>query len=335
MLFLALFASISLNFFASASTAAPVQGGSTLEGRLASEDHRPITDMRVILKDDGYSQVAVARTDAAGRFRFGRLVSGNYYVEVEPDATNFERKSERVEIRPFNARRGSNSGEVFRIELVLKAKRSPRDAGFENKVIFYQPVPETAKKEYSAALKALEKNSPDDAINSLKRAIDLFADYYDALELLGTELVRRKEYKDAVPLLSHAVEVNKSGWRAFYSLGIAQAELSQRFDSIQSLKRAAELNPNSANVHMRLGMELAKDEQTRPDAIASLKRVTQLAGNSIPQVYWYLGALYNKAGQWREAADAFEAFLKAAPDVVEKERIKQIIKQLRDKAART
>jgi superkiller protein 3 len=196
-------------------------------------------------------------------------------------------------------------------------------------------VPETAKKEYTTALKALEKNSFDDASSSLKRAIELFPDYYDALELLGTELVRRKQYNEAVPLLSHAAEINKSGWRAFYSLGIAQAELNQRFDSLQALKRAAELNPNSANVHMRLGMELAKAEDTRADAIASLKRVSQIAGNSIPQVYWYLGALYNKAGQWREAADAFESFLKAAPDAAERERIKQIIKQLRDKAART
>jgi tetratricopeptide (TPR) repeat protein len=291
--------------------------------------------MRVILKDDGYAQVATARTDAAGRFRFGRLVSGNYYVEVEPDATNYERKTERVEIRPFNARRGSPSGEVFRIELILKVKSPPRDARFENKVVFYQPVPETAKKEYTTALKALEKNSFDDASSSLKRAIELFPDYYDALELLGTELVRRKQYNEAVPLLSHAAEINKSGWRAFYSLGIAQAELNQRFDSLQALKRAAELNPNSANVHMRLGMELAKAEETRADAIASLKRVSQIAGNSIPQVYWYLGALYNKAGQWREAADAFESFLKADPQAGERDKIKQIIKQLREKASKS
>jgi len=335
MLSLAFFATIALNFVAFVSAVAPVQGGSTLEGRVTSEDHRPITDMRVILKDDGYGQVANTRTDAAGRFRFGRLASGNYYVEVEPDATNFERTLERVEVRPFNARRGSNSGEVFRIEIVLKVKKSPRDASFENKVIFYQPVPETAKKEYSTALKALEKNSFDEATLSLKHAIELFPDYYDALELLGTEYVRRKEYKEALALLSHAVEVNKSGWRAFYSLGIAQAELRMSADAIQSLKHAAELNPNSANVHMRLGMELAKDEQTRPDAIQSLKRVTQIAGNSIPQVYWYLGALYNKAGQWREAADAFESFLKADPQAGERDKIKQIIKQLREKASKS
>src|SRR4051812_352622 len=98
---LAFFANVTLNFVAFISAIAPVQGGNTLEGRVTSSDHRPVTDMRVILKDDGYGQYAMTRTDAAGRFRFGRLPSGNYYVEVEPDATNFERTSERVEVRPF------------------------------------------------------------------------------------------------------------------------------------------------------------------------------------------------------------------------------------------
>jgi tetratricopeptide (TPR) repeat protein len=338
MLFLALLTTIALNLFTFGPTAAPLQSGNTIEGRVTNEDRRPISDLRIFLKNDAYSQITSTITDAAGRFRFGRLVSGNYYVEVEPGPTDFERKTERIEVRPFNARRGA--GEVFRVDIILKIDKSAKGAAGRavsaaNRVIFYQPVPESAKKEYSNAIKSLEKESFDQAAGSLSRAIELFPEYYDALELLGTEYVKRKDYKQAAPLLARAVEVNKDGWRGFYSLGIAYSELGRHTESVQALKRAAELNPNSANAHMRLGMELAKSEQTRTEAIDSLKRVTQIAGNSVPQVYWYLGALYNKAGQWREAADAFDAFLKAAPDAAERDKIKLMIKQLRDKASKT
>jgi tetratricopeptide (TPR) repeat protein len=317
-----------------------VQSSNIIEGRVTGPDNRPLQNVIVLLQNETYFEINRAYTDSAGRYRFNGIGRGNYYIQVEPGQYPYERQTQRLEVNPISGRPAgiagsSGGGEIFRQDFIMRAASNPGSVLEPSGTVFVQPVPETAKKEYATALKALEKNSFDDASSSLKRAIELFPDYYDALELLGTELVRRKQYNEAVPLLSHAAEINKSGWRAFYSLGIAQAELNQRFDSLQALKRAAELNPNSANVHMRLGMELAKAEDTRADAIASLKRVSQIAGNSIPQVYWYLGALYNKAGQWREAADAFESFLKAAPDAAERERIKQIIKQLRDKAART
>ena len=316
------------------------QSSNIIEGRVTGPDNRPLLNVRVLLQDENYSQINMAYTDGAGRYRFNGIGRGNYYIQVEPGQYNYDRQTQRLEVNPISGRRAgiggsSGGGEIFRQDFVLRASSRPGNTPEPSGTVFLQPVPETAKKEYEGALKKFEKDSFDEATILLKHAIELFPDYYDALELLGTELVRRKEYKQASPLLAHAVEVNKSGWRAFYSLGIAQAELGQRLDAVQSLKHASELNPNSANVHMRLGMELAKDEQTRPDAIAALKKVTQIAGNSIPQVYWYLGALYNKAGQWREAADAFESFLKADPQAGERDKIKQMIKQLREKASKS
>jgi tetratricopeptide (TPR) repeat protein len=328
----ALFISIILAFF----NPFAAQSSNTIEGRVAGPDHRPLQNLRVTLQDGNYSEITSTITDAAGRFRFSGIGRGNYNIQVEPGRLPYERQTQRLEVNPISGRRAGpggmgGGGEIFRLDFTLRSGNTSstvEPAG----TVFIQPVPESAKKEYSNAIKSLEKESFDQAAGSLSRAIELFPEYYDALELLGTEYVKRKDYKQAAPLLARAVEVNKDGWRGFYSLGIAYSELGRHTESVQALKRAAELNPNSANAHMRLGMELAKSEQTRTEAIDSLKRVTQIAGNSVPQVYWYLGALYNKAGQWREAADAFDAFLKAAPDAAERDKIKLMIKQLRDKA---
>jgi tetratricopeptide (TPR) repeat protein len=219
----------------------------------------------------------------------------------------------------------------------MKAKEAvrtskPSVSAATKNVLFYQDVPEVAKKEYLSGVKLIDKGSFDLGVASLNRAIGIFPDYYDALELLGNEYVKRNEYKSAVPFLSRAVEINKDGWRGFYALGIAQYELNQREDGIRSLKRAVELNPDSANTNMWLGIALAQNSETRGEAIEALKKVTELAGNGIPAAYFYLGALYGKTNRYSEAAKAFEDFLKAAPEAGEREKIKQLIEEYRRKA---
>src|SRR5215813_1961712 len=210
------------------ATAAP-QNRNTIEGRVVTGDHQPLSDVRVFLKNDSYSEIGSGYTDGSGRFRFVNLVSGVYYVEVEPGALNFERQSQRIEAVAFT-RRASGAGEVFRVDFVLKPRGPDKGLGkdgpsTEKSVMFYQPVPDAARKEYASALKSLEKDNFKEAEAALNRAIALYADYYEALELLGTEYVKRKEYGPAVPILTRAVAVNKDGWRAFYSLGIAEDEL--------------------------------------------------------------------------------------------------------------
>jgi tetratricopeptide (TPR) repeat protein len=201
-----------------------------------------------------------------------------------------------------------------------------------NALVFHQDIPENAKKEFERGMKSFEKNDFNGAAQALKKAIEIFPDYYDALEVLGTEYVKHNDYNSAMPLLEKAVAVNKDGWRGFYSLGVAKLETKQREEGIKSLKRAAELNPDSANINMRLGMALAVDDSARSEAIQAFERVKKTAKDSIPNVYFYLGALYSRNNQYKEAADAWETFLKLYPQTPEKENIKKMIEQFRQKA---
>jgi len=314
-----------------------LQAHNTIEGRVTTADNRPVTNAQVTLQNEGYSPVGSALTDATGRFRFMNLRSGNYTVVVEPGTNDFERQSQRVEAQAFNERRRGGGGEVFRVDFVVKPRRSPNPvdhrAGVDpNTVIFHQEIPENARKEYERGLKSVEKGDSNSATQALKRALDLFPDYYDALELLGTEYVKRKDYNAALPLLTKAVEINRDGWRGFYSLGIVQMETNQRAEGIKSLRRAVELNPDSANTNMRLGMALAPDGNSRAEAIQAFERVTKTAKEIVPEAYFYLGALYSKNGQYKEAAEALETFLKVYPQTPEKDNIRKMIEQLRQKA---
>lgn len=315
--------------------AAPfIQNRNTIEGRVQTRDHQPISEVRVFLQNDSYSEIAATFTDGSGRFRFLNLMSGVYYVQIEPGALNFERQSQRVEAVAFTQRQ-SGGGEVFRVDFVVKPKETTTSSGeyaSDKGVLFHQPVPDEARKEYVNALRSLDKNDFGKAAAFLAHAIEIYPDYYEALELIGTEYVKREQYKSALPFLSHAVEVNKDGWRAFYSLGVAEYELNQHDAALQSLRRAVELNPGSPNAVMRLGIALAQNAATRMEAIQAFQKVIDLAKDRVPTAYFYLGALYAKDEQYRKAADAFETFLRIYPKAGERDKIKEMIAEYRQKA---
>ncbi len=328
---------ISILIFASPA----VQVRNTIEGRVVSPERRGVDNIRVILQNDVYSQIGMTYTDGSGRFSFRGLASGTYIIQVEPAGTDYERQSQTVEANPLNVRRGSSGrssgGEIFRVDFVLKlpAARTKTDAAVGT--IFAQDVPEQAKQEFLKGLKSLDKDDFDSAAASLNRALEIFPDYYAALDLLGTKYVERREYQTALPLLARAVEVNKNGWHAFYSLGITLAETNRRAEGIIALRRAYELNPESVNTQMRLGLELAKEDQSRDEAIAILKKAASAAKNSYPEVYLALAQLQSKNRQYAEAADSLEAYLKAVPQAEQqaekRAQIKKLIEQLRQKAS--
>jgi|SRR5882724_7265486 len=330
-----LFVSIAITSGQFFVAAPPVQTRIAIEGRVTSSLGRPLSDMRVMLKNGSYSEIATSLTDGSGRFRFMNLVSGSYYIEVEPGATEYERQTVRIVAQPFKEQSGHS--EVFHQDIVLVPRKSNNallgPISASDAVVFHQDVPEAAKKEYEQGIKNLEKGSFDSAAQSLKRAIELFPDYYDALERLGSEYAIRDDAKSALSLLMHAVEINRDGWRGFYFLGIAQHKTNQHAESVKSLQRAVELNPNSPNANMWLGMVFADNPATRADAIQSLERAVKLSKDPLPgQAYYYLGGLYLKNNQYKEAADAFEMLLRLSPEIGEKDKIKNMIAQLRQKA---
>jgi tetratricopeptide (TPR) repeat protein len=274
-------------------------------------------------------------------FTFRGVGSGTFNIIVESTDGAFERQSQRLEAVAINGR-GGRGGEIFRVDIVVRLKKDPgkngdRSAQGTGDTVFYQEVPEVAKKEYVTALKSLEQNDTEHGIASLKQAIEMFPDYYDALDRLGTEYVKRRDFNLALPVLERAVEVNKNGWSSFYYLGVAQIEMKQPEEGVKALQRAVEINPNSVNANMRLGIVLATNRERQDEAIKSFKKVTELAGKQVPDAYLYLAKLYSEQKHYREAADALEAYLKLIPqsEPQQREQYKKIIEQLRQKASKS
>lgn len=304
----------------------------SIEGIVSAADSRGLQNVRVFLLNGGYSQIGMVYTDTAGRYRFSRLPAAEYYVQVEPAGTDYEPQTQRIQINPLSIRGG---GELVRLDFVLTKKASTVKRPSITGNIFYQDVPPAALKEFKEGQKRIEKNDFSKAEQSLKRALEIFPDYYDALDLLGSEYIKLGKHDLGVPLLQRAIEVNRVGWHSYYSLGVAMLELKQTQDGVQSLRRACELNPESPNANMRLGMALAGSSETQEEAIACFNRCAVKAGKQIPDVYLYLASLYSKRSQYKEAIDALESYLKVIPDgegqSQQREKIRQVIEQMRKK----
>src|SRR5262249_1135068 len=128
---------------------ASMQARNTIEGRVSTSDGRAVSNAQVTLQNDAYSPIGSAYTDAAGRFRFMNLISGNYTVVVEAGSgtVDFERQSQRVEARAFNERPGGGGGEVFRADFVVKPRNLSGPVGSSsNALVFHQEIPENARK---------------------------------------------------------------------------------------------------------------------------------------------------------------------------------------------
>ena len=200
---------------------------------------------------------------------------------------------------------------------------------------FAQNVPDDARAAYERAIESLDKRQDaDHGIAELKKAVELFPTYYLALERLGGEYVKLKQYEEAVRVLNAAVEINPRGHPSMYALGVARYYLKQIPEAIELLRRSLSLapdSPNSAFSHMFLGMALLKDGKLA-EAETHLKRAHEIGDKQVPDVHMYLAQMYSNSKRYKEAADELELFLKETPDARDAESIRNIIKQLRAKA---
>lgn len=318
-----------------------VQGRNSIAGRVTSSNEAGVANVAVFLLNDGYGQRAQTYTDGSGRFYFRNLSTGNYYVQVEGGSAGFERQTQRIEVNPYDPSGSTGGRETFRIDFVLKSvsstnKRTSSEPAVPGaaSVLFVQDVPVAAKDAYRQGEESLKKSDLKTAEKSLVRAIELFPDYYDALDLLGSEYVRHEFFDDAAPLLAHAVEVNKNAWHSFYGLGVSLIELNRRVEGLEALRRAVSLNANSVNASMRLGLELSKDEVYTDEAIKLFTVVTKKAGKQMPEAFLALAALYSKKTEYRDAAEALAEYLRVVPHAEHRDEIKRKIQELRQKESK-
>jgi tetratricopeptide (TPR) repeat protein len=256
---------------------------------------------------------------------------GRSLIGSTADGIRVAQVSHRGPLGPsgISGRRSSSDSEFDRLSqtrVVSPSRASP--AG----TLFVQAVPKEAEIQFKKAKQLLKREKNDEATRLLHQALDIFPDYFLALQALGTLRVRQGQFETAVKSLSRAIAVNPKSDISFLSMGIAQLNLSRMEECIASLRQSTALNPQSSSAYLILGYALIKDGRAL-EAENPLQLAFRLGGDRVIESQLYLANAYEKDGKFRDAASALQVYLKHAPKGTDKQKIETMIGKLEAKSA--
>lgn len=286
-----------------------------------------VSNVRISIQDENYQPLYTAFVDSSGRFT-KRVRTGRYIIRIETTGTPYE-EHQTGWIELSSLRKVGGASEVYPIDFTLKFRKGEAPPGTTT-TVFAQDVPRPALKEYEKATKELKNSKSDQAIAALKKAVEIFPDYYDALEALGIEDVKTGRYDDAIPLLTHAVQINKRSPRCMYGLGVAYLKLNRLQEAVEWLEKSSQLEPNSANTQMMLGLAYGTGGALDKSE-AALKKALQIGGMAAAEAHFYLAGLYNKQEKFGDARQELEAYLKDAKNLKDPAQVKAMIENLKQK----
>jgi tetratricopeptide (TPR) repeat protein len=315
------------------------QGRNSITGNIFGESRNPMADLHVELLDDMGMTISRARTNGVGRYVFYNLPTGRYKIKVLTYGTDYIEQIQDVSLLPLSASPGSGA-ENQQVDFYLRMREGANAGPFYAPGrVFAQEVPDAARKLYEKGVGELGAKKEKEGFASLKRALEIFPTYYEALNRLGTEYVvlgnRDRSYLEAaLILLSKAVEINPNSYSSSFGLGFTQYQLGFVDQSIVSLQRAVTNYNKSFNAHLWLGIALKRAGKLE-QAEAALKRANELTKGKHADVHWHLAQIYRDQKRYAEAASALELFLKTQPDARDAEKIRQVIAELKVKASKS
>ena len=321
-----------LLFTLASSGVAAAQSRNTITGFVFTSERRPISQVHVEVMNEVYQVLQRTRTDGSGRYFFAGLSSGKFVIKVLPFGTNFEEQTQEVEIINFQRPGGSTSDQVFK-DFYLKARKSGPDVRPVSGTIYAQEVPNEAKRLYEKGLEDLNENRTDAGINSLLESLKVFPEYYLALERLGREYIRQRNYEYARAVFMKMVSVNGRSFSGWYGLGFAAYALDQSSLAVEAATKAVTLEQGSVEATLLLGISQRRAKNFA-EAEKALLRAKELSQGTSADVHWNLALLYaNNMNKYKEAADELELYIKIAPADAKLDEVRKLVVKFRDKAA--
>ena len=298
-----------------------------------SVSRNPLSDVYVELKNDLYGTLKRVKTDGTGRYSFTGLSSGTFIVKVTPYGTNYLEETQTASI-VNNALGGAGGSDSVYLDIYLKLdKRKINNELYPADAVFVQDVPSGAKDLYKKAIAQLEDaRQKNVGIENLKKSLEIFPNYFDALNRLGIEYVKQKQFYESLPFLVKAVQVNQRSFSSFYALGIAAYNLKRLKEATEAFRITTVINPQSAYAQFQYGRVLRISGNFKEAEQTLLKAKSLDKDFLIAEIYWQLGLLYEKTGRFDAAADALEIYVKTQSELPNIQQIKDLIVKLRQKS---
>ena len=313
------------------TTSLLAQANNSITGFVFGFERKPLSNISVELKDDLNRIISKTETNGSGKYVFNRLSRGKYNIRISGGETNYQEEIKAVEISG-NSKSGKGGSETFQQNFYLQKKPiSTAVATFKNSVVFAQEVPQEAEKLYEEAVKNFNKKQPEIGFSQLKKALDIFPNYYLALEKLAAEYIQRQDYKNAFNIANKGVSVNSESYECWYVIGYSAYQLKSSDEAVKAFTKAVEILPNSINAFAMLGINLRQIGKYE-EAEEALVKAKKLAESPVADIHWHLALLYtNNLKKYNEAITELELFLQAKPNFEEANKVKDLIKKQKAK----
>ena len=302
-----------------------------ISGFVYDQNRNPVAQLYVELQDELNRSLSVTRTDSTGRYEFGGMSDGVFYVRIVSTGTDFQEQSERVRVINFG-QPGSGYGRSDNVtqDFYLSRRKNSSDiANSQTGVVFAQDIPEQAQVVYKKAVAHFEKKNYDEAIKFLKETLELFPNHFTALNRLGFIYYEQKEYDSASQYFARAADVNPRSEATIYFLA-ESVFLTGRYDTTVDILRGA---LGQEHKTYRIYLLFGKTFRAKKDfdkAEKSLKFAEKANNEKDSEVYWQLAQLYaNNLKKYGMAAKQLELYLKFQPNSDNKENIKKLIKKFK------
>lgn len=297
----------------------------SIQGHINFPSNEPAATLKVILESPG-SATLTTFSNSEGIFYFNGLYPGQYTIIVET-SNKYESVRESLSI---DTEIVNNVSRTYTVMLDLREKGTPKSkSGIINASL--AKVPKPALEQFKKALEAKEKGDIKQAIEKLKEAVELYPQFAEAYSELGTLYLMNGEIDRAGEASQKTLQFNENNLNAQLNYGIVLLNQRKMYEAEKQLEKVVLADEKAATPHMYLGIALVGLNYPDYAEKEFLKAITLKDDEKVAQAHKYLGGIYWKRGNIKEAAIELEKYLRLVPKASDAEKVRLTIKQLNEK----
>jgi tetratricopeptide (TPR) repeat protein len=300
----------------------------SITGQVWDPNGRPASNIYVELLTELNSSLARQRTSNAGLYSFTGISAGRFKIHVITLGTDYLDQTQDVQIMNLIPGMSDNQYVDFYLRYDPRRVNVAGSGGAAEDIFVQEGLPKEAEKHYTKGVSLLQDKKPEKAIVEFRQAIELFPNYYYALNALGKELVEQKKWDESLEYLIRAIDINQRSFSGYYALAYACYQLRQIPQAIEAARAATILKSSSLNAQLLYGTvsRLAGNYEI---AEKSLLKAKTLGNNKVANVNWQLALLYNRQNKNKQAADELDMYLKNDPNGKDRKEVRELIEKLR------
>lgn len=263
-----------------------------IKGKVVDDEGKPMQGVAIAIEfQGGVARKFQTKTDRRGEFIQLLTEGGPYKVTASADKVGSQSAEVRVRMGQASEANivlsANNPGAIAAKATELKkafddgvaASRSGNHDGAIAKFAEAAGMsPSCFDCYYNIGVAYMAKKDEKQAEEAWKKALELKADYPEALNALATLYNNQKRFDEATAMGAKAAAAGGGGGNAdaVFNQGVILWNQGKIADAKAKFEESIKLNPNLAEAHFQLGMALL-NEGKLPDAVSSFETYVKLA----------------------------------------------------------